>query len=160
MKVMRNMRLERLNIGDSETRNKRLQARCMNYLKRKNTERALMKEKRLQKCREYKQQKRANESDEHRQNRLQVQQANNINRRANESKEHKQNRLSKQQECDRKRKKCDAVSISDLIHRFHIVSKGPIYICTCCDQLWYRHSVNSAEKLKVSNPSMSQYIIR
>ena len=172
MKVMRNMRLERLNIGDSETRNKRLQARCMNYLKRKNTERALMKEKRLQKCREYKQQKRANESDEHRQNRLQVQQANNINRRANESgeqrqsrlqakqanninrranesKEHKQNRLSKQQECDRKRKKCDAVSISDLIHRFHIaLSKAPVYICTCCDQLWYRHSVNSAFAVK------------
>ena len=133
----------------------------MNYLKRKNTESALMKEKRLQKCREYKQQKRANESDEQRQSRLQAKQANNINRRANESNKHKQNRLSKQQECDRKRKKCDAVSISDLIHRFHIaLSKAPVYICTCCDQLWYRHSVNSAEKLKVSNPSMSQYIIR
>ena len=68
----------------------------MNYLNRKNTESALMKEKRLQTCREYEQQKRANQSYEHRQNRLQVQQANNINRTANESDEQKQSQLLKQ----------------------------------------------------------------
>ena len=49
-----------------------------------------MKEKKLPTCKEYKQQKRANESDEHRRNRLQVQQANNINRTANDSGEQRQ----------------------------------------------------------------------
>ena len=29
-----------------------------------------------------------------------------------------------------------------------------MYICSCCDQLWYRHSVKSAHKLTKSNPSV------
>ena len=54
----------------------------------------------------------------------------------------------------------DADVISNLVHKFHIaVSKGPLYICTCCDQLWYRHSVNSAEKLRLSNPNMVKYLL-
>ena len=29
-----------------------------------------------------------------------------------------------------------------LVRKFHnSVSAGPLYICTCCDQLWYKHSV-------------------
>ena len=31
-----------------------------------------------------------------------------------------------------------------------------MYICSCCDQLWYRHSVNSAYKLRKSNPSVDK----
>ena len=32
-----------------------------------------------------------------------------------------------------------------LVSKFHaIVSDGPMYVCTCCDQLWYKHSVTTA----------------
>ena len=32
------------------------------------------------------------------------------------------------------------------------MSNGPIYICTCCDQLWYKHSVCLADKIRASHP--------
>ena len=52
-----------------------------------------------------------------------------------------------------------ASCIQDLIYKFHnIVSRGPMYICNCCDQLWYRHSVNSAHKLRKPNPSVDKYL--
>lgn len=39
-------------------------------------------------------------------------------------------------------------NIQYFISQFHeVVCQGPVYISTCCDQLWYRHSVLSAEKL-------------
>jgi len=49
----------------------------------------------------------------------------------------------------------EASCIQDLIYIFHnIVSQCPIYICSCCDQLWYSHGVNSAHKLRKSNTSV------
>lgn len=36
------------------------------------------------------------------------------------------------------------------------MSQGPLYICTCCDQLWYKHSVLHADKLKQSNPDVEK----
>jgi len=53
-----------------------------------------------------------------------------------------------------------ASCIQDFIYKFHnIVSQGPMYICSCCDQLWYRHSVKSAHKLTKSNPSVDKYLL-
>ena len=50
-------------------------------------------------------------------------------------------------------------NIQYFISRFHeVVSQGPVYICTCCDQLWYRHSVFSAEKLKCANPDIVKHL--
>ena len=38
--------------------------------------------------------------------------------------------------------------VSYVISKFHkMVEQGPFYICTCCDQLWYNHSVLHANKL-------------
>ena len=46
-----------------------------------------------------------------------------------------------------------------LIRNFHkSVSTGPLYICTCCDQLWYRHSVSPANQLSLKNPDMVKYL--
>ena len=47
------------------------------------------------------------------------------------------------------------------ISKFHeIVSQGPLYICSCCDQLWYKHSVSSANTLKKLNPAAGEkYLI-
>ena len=47
--------------------------------------------------------------------------------------------------------------VQDFTYKYfhNIVSQGPLYICSCCDQLWYRDSVNSAHKLTKSNPSLA-----
>ena len=43
------------------------------------------------------------------------------------------------------------LSVSKAIELFHQnISVGPEYICTCCDQLWYRSSVTKC------NPSLYQ----
>jgi len=58
------------------------------------------------------------------------------------------------------RTNCKASCIQDFIYKFHnIVSQGPMYICSCCDLLWYRHSVKSAHKLRKSNPSVDKYLL-
>ena len=52
-------------------------------------------------------------------------------------------------------------TITDEIRKFHaVVSKGPLYICSCCDQLWYKHSVVADEKLRLSNPNAGKYLLR
>ena len=51
-------------------------------------------------------------------------------------------------------------NINTLITKFHnIVSNGPFYICTCCDQMWYQHSVVSAVKIRESNPDVTKYLL-
>ena len=41
------------------------------------------------------------------------------------------------------------------ISKFHeMIAEGPLYICSCCDQLWYKHAVLNAEKLRESNPGI------
>ena len=49
--------------------------------------------------------------------------------------------------------------IGNLISKFHdIVSHGPLYVCSCCDLLWYKHSVSPADKLTNSNPAAERYL--
>ena len=46
------------------------------------------------------------------------------------------------------------------INRFHeIVNQGPLYVCTCCDQLWYKHSVRCTNKLRQSKPDIVKYLL-
>ena len=35
---------------------------------------------------------------------------------------------------------------------------GPLYICTSCDQIWYKHSVLPADRLKLVNPDITKYL--
>ena len=50
--------------------------------------------------------------------------------------------------------------MQNLIAKFHdVVSKGPVYICTCCDQLWYKHSVIPATTLKKTNPGIQNKLL-
>ena len=54
----------------------------------------------------------------------------------------------------------DDQNMGNLIKKFHAaVSRGPMYICTCCDQLWYKHSVISAQKVRLSNPNTGKYLL-
>ena len=46
-----------------------------------------------------------------------------------------------------------------LIRNFHeSVSTGPLYICACCDQLWYKHSVSLANQSTLKNADMLKYL--
>ena len=54
---------------------------------------------------------------------------------------------------------CTSDPIADLVMKFHKnVSEGPLFICTCCSQLWYKHSVCPAERTRVSNPNMLKHL--
>ena len=51
-------------------------------------------------------------------------------------------------------------SLKDLISKFHrIVNNGPVYVCSCCDQLWYKNGVHSAAKLRERNPNIVKYLL-
>ena len=39
-----------------------------------------------------------------------------------------------------------------------MIAQGPLNICTCCDQLWYKHGVVNSNKLKESNPNICEYL--
>ena len=46
-----------------------------------------------------------------------------------------------------------------LVRKFHnSVSVGPLCICTCCDQLWYKHFVLPADRLRLVNPEITKYL--
>ena len=50
-------------------------------------------------------------------------------------------------------------TIESLISKFHVtISESPVYICTCCNQLWYKHSVRNVSSLRQSNPDMKRYL--
>jgi hypothetical protein len=60
----------------------------------------------------------------------------------------------------RKQKRCEFEPLQSLISKFHdVVSQGPLYICTCCDQLWYKHSVIPATALKENNPDVQTRLL-
>ena len=51
-------------------------------------------------------------------------------------------------------------SMENLISKFHsIVSSCPLNICSCCDQLWYKHSVTLAGKVRLSNATVAKYLL-
>lgn len=51
-------------------------------------------------------------------------------------------------------------SIQFYISKFHdMISQGPFYICTCCDQLQYKDSVLQANKLRQQNPDIPKYLL-
>jgi hypothetical protein len=60
----------------------------------------------------------------------------------------------------RKQKRCEIEPLQSLISKFHdVVSQGPLYICTCCDQLWYKHSVIPVTTLKENNPDVQKRLL-
>ena len=48
-------------------------------------------------------------------------------------------------------------NVDYFISLFHeLVSNGPVYVCSCCDQLWYKHSVSLADKIRKEYPSSTE----
>ena len=90
------------------------------------------KQKRKQYMKEYRQRKQVSESFQ----------------TPTQSPEFKQKRKQYMKEY-REQKHFDGESLQNLIAKFHYVaSQGPLYICTGCDQLWYKHSVIPVQHLK------------
>ena len=152
----------------TEQREARLaKLREYNISKRQN-ETAEQREARLAKMRKYKISKKQNESAEQRKARL---------AKKSERMRASRKRVSSQKQCERKGK-CSSYQIEEatsnpvsscfrnenidelaLVRKFHdSVSAGPLYICTCCDQLWYKHSVLLADRLKLVNPDITKYL--
>ena len=115
--------------------------------------------------------KRKNESPEAREKRLARQRS----KRKHEFSESREKRLARQRSYRQSVKETKEVSnsknsnrqvslprfddIAKLIRNFHnSVSAGPLYVCTCCEQLWYKHSVYPADKMKLINPESAKYL--
>ncbi len=146
----------------SEAREKRLAKQRSN---RKN-ESPEAREKRLAKQRSY----RKNESSEAREKRLAKQRSN----RQNKSSEEKEKRVAKQKAYRKLIKETKeslktmnsnnlvrpaSFDMTQLIRNFHnSVSTGPLYVCTCCEQLWYKHSVCPADRIRLVNPDIAKYL--
>ena len=165
----------------SDAKKRRLASQCHYQKEKAANESVECRENRLAKKREYWKEKAANESVECRQNRLAKKREYQKDKIANECAECRQKRLGNMQKYQKdkianestksrqkrllkaKRSKQNILSrstIADEITKFHVaVSKGPFYICSCCDQLWYRHSVTTAEKVRLSNPIAGQYLL-
>ena len=141
-----------------ECREKRLAAKRQYRKDKIANESVECREKRLAAKRQYQKGKVANESVECREKRLAAKRKYRKDKIANESVECREKRLRKQQEHRQNTSKRSTVA--DEVQKFHIaVARGPVYICSCCDQLWYKHSVLTTENLRVSNPSTGQYLL-
>ena len=78
----------------------------------------------------------------------------------NETPEERQKRLLKKRKCYKRSrrsqnpesvmKQCTSDPIAELVTKFHKdVSERPLFFCTCCSQLWYKHSVCPAERTRL-----------
>lgn len=162
-KRLAGQRLKRKN-EPLEAREKRLTTRRFN----RENESQEVTEKKLA----LKRSKRKNESSEAREKRLLARAR---SKRKNESPEAREKRLTRQRSYRKSVKETKEVSnsinsnsqvgsprfddIAKLIRNFHnSVSAGPLYVCTCCEQLWYKHSVYPADKMKLTNPESAKYL--
>ena len=104
-------------------------------------------QKRKQYIKEYRKQKRASESFH-------------LSTQSPESKEQKRKKYIKEYRKQKLAGKSESHSIQTLVSQFHeAVSQGPLYVCTCCDQLWYKHSVAQASTLKKNNPDIQKILL-
>ena len=51
-----------------------------------------------------------------------------------------------------------AHGMSDLVSKFHdLVASGPDYVCSCCTQTFFKHSVKKSENLPIARPYLNGY---
>lgn len=90
--------------------------------------------------------KRNSEKKIEREIRLQTMRTNDRLRRKSETEVSRHERLQRKKGSRRSRNK--GKSINELISKFHqVIVEGPTYVCICCDQLWYKHSVEKGKAL-------------
>ncbi|CAB3983617.1 ATP-dependent DNA helicase PIF1 [Paramuricea clavata] len=166
-------------IQRSEKREERLEKIRKNTSARRqlirNVESPQDKQVRLQKGRERKKASEKNQSTEEREERLEIARKRNHLKRLKLQKntlDEKQARLGKPTERIKTISqssesntnstlglRIDTNSILELVRNFHSsVSTGPLYVCSCCDQLWYKHSVSPADRLRLTNRDICRYL--
>ena len=134
--------------SENKEKRNRKNKECMN--KKRLCETSENKEKRNRKNKECMKKKRLCETSENKEKRNRKNKECMKKKRLCETSENKEKR-SRQNKAYMEKKRSGNQSLQSLIISFHdVVSKGPLYICSCCDQLWYKHSVSPAATLRES----------
>ena len=56
---------------------------------------------------------------------------------------------------DQRNYRASSLSMECTITKFHqTVNQGPLYVCTCCDQLWHKQSATNADQIRQSIPDI------
>ena len=155
---MRKYNISKRQNETTEQRETRLTTLREYNISRKQNETAEQREARLAKMREYNISRKQNETAEQREARLAKKRetVSASRKRATQKQDEKKGTCSSRQI---EEETPDTVSdyfpnenIDELtiVKKFHnSVSAAPLYICTCCDQLWYKHSVLPANRLRL-----------
>ena len=131
------------------------------YMKtRRATKNPETKEKNNEYMREYMKTKRTNENTETKEKNNEYMRDYMKTKRANKNPEIQKENYNKYMRRYRKQKQSNTRTMEDLIKMFHgIVSNGPLYVCSCCDQLWYKHSVSPAVSVRRTNPYVADKLL-
>ena len=160
------------NVGKSNDKQKQkrkiyLKEYMKEYMKKKrSTETSQEKGKKNWQHKEYMKKKRSSETFQNKQNQQNKEYMK--KRRLSETSQEKEKKNWQHKEYMKKKRTSETFQnkqnqqnkcLQSLILKFHdIVSKGPLYVCSCCDQLWYKHSVLSAATLRKKNHDAKKYL--
>ncbi|XP_062567926.1 uncharacterized protein LOC134230168 [Saccostrea cucullata] len=62
-------------------------------------------------------------------------------------------------ENERIRQRQFGINVQDCIHNFHEqIKHGPVFVCSCCHQTWFKESVLKVENTKLDDTSKSKYL--
>ncbi|XP_062602755.1 E3 ubiquitin-protein ligase BRE1A-like [Saccostrea cucullata] len=90
----------------------------------------------------------------------------NISFRENErllNREQKQRQRADKEYCEKvdeqQRRKKFGIDIEDCIQNFHEqIKHGPIFVCSCCQQTWFKESVSKVENIKLNDECKSKFL--
>ncbi|XP_062614811.1 uncharacterized protein LOC134276593 [Saccostrea cucullata] len=90
----------------------------------------------------------------------------NISFRENErllNREQKQRQRADKEYCEKvneqHRRKRFGIDIEDCIQNFHEqIKRGPIFVCTCCQQTWFKESVSKVKNIKLDDECKSKFL--
>ncbi len=171
-KAQEQMRKNRENETTGQRENRLKKDREQKREKRQQTESKEQKVVRLRKAREQIRKKQETETKQQREERLKRDREQKRRVKKTETKRQKEERLNKRREADSRRKRSESgkdqtmggdlkqTSYYQLIVNFHkLVATGPTFVCICCDQLWYKHSLARVETvLKLDNEAVLRCI--
>ncbi|XP_078352155.1 uncharacterized protein LOC144636825 [Oculina patagonica] len=164
LKKHRELMRKRRETETEQQRENRLKERRERYRKSKETETKQQRENRLQERRERYRKSKETETKEQREKRLKTKRELKQRVKETETKQQKEERSIKRREAYKAKKGCNndktQKSCDELVVIFReLVASGPTFVCTCCEQLWYKHSlVRTDTVLKLNNEAVLRCI--
>lgn len=74
-----------------------------------------------------------------------------MKRRTDKACRDKENDTNRQRRC--------GINVEDCINKFHEQIKlGPVFVCSCCHQTWFKESVLKVEGTKLGNEMKSKFL--